>query len=83
MIQAKKREQDERKTQFKGMKCTSKPTMMEFSVTLKDRELDNNYFDQSQKIIREQKLMMLHVKLDYTDTSLFSFSRIWQRFSRS
>ena len=43
-----------KKNKFKGQKCESKPTSMDIHITIKNLELETNYFDQSKKIIEEK-----------------------------
>lgn len=45
----------EQKNKYKGQKCELKPTSMEFNIIIKNLQLSENYFDQSQKIIAEQQ----------------------------
>lgn len=45
----------EQKNKYKGQKCEQKPTSMDIHITLKNTQLSQNYFDQSQRIIAEQQ----------------------------
>ena len=52
--QAKKvLENAERKNQFKGLKCDTKPLSMDVQIMIKDLKLEKNYFDHSEEIILE------------------------------
>ena len=44
-----------KKNKFKGQKCELKPTSMDIRITIKNLELETNYFDQSKKIIDERQ----------------------------
>ena len=48
LVQRRKElEAAQQKDQFKGFKCEEKPTCMDIHVTIKNLQLEQNYFDQS------------------------------------
>ena len=47
-------ENAEKKNQFKGLKCDTKPTSMDVAIMIKELKLEKNYFDHSTEIIMDQ-----------------------------